>query len=208
LRRGIAESPASSYEKELKYVEDQMVRGNLEHTPEVEFDRKILEAVKQLVKTLKPGYKKWLFGKPRLGFLEISDIDRRTVTRMHNYVTEKALTFSFLQPELTENFSIVERFLLRNVLRELQAENFDTSMDLDQRLARQLGRIYGVNVIETGVITESPDFIDINLRMIETRRGRIIAVGAVKIEKNRLMREWLREMGEVGVWPEYYYVPQ
>jgi hypothetical protein len=65
-----------------------------------------------------------------------------------------------------------------------------------------------VNVIETGVITESPDFIDINLRMIETRRGRIIAVGAVKIEKNRLMREWLREMGEVGVWPEYYYVPQ
>ncbi len=181
-----------------------MIGGDLEHTVEVQFDQKILDAVKQMVDTLKPGYRKHFFGKHRLGFLEISDIARFNVTRMHNYITEKTLTFSFLQPVIADNFNIVERFLLNNVLRELHPENFDSHIVIDQRLARTLGRIYRVDVIETGVVTESRDFIDINLRMIETRRGRIIAVGSVKIEKTQLLREWLEEMGEVGVgWRDY-----
>ncbi|WP_207680573.1 hypothetical protein [Desulfonema magnum] len=203
--RDTMETPLNYYDKRnLSIVEKQMTEGDLEHTIEVQFDRKILDAVKQMTATLKPGYRRHFFGKHRLGFLEISDIDRRNVTRMHNYITEKALTFSFLQPVIADNFNIVERFLLGNVLRELHPENFDSHLVIDQRLARTLGRIYRVDVIETGVVTESRDFIDINLRMIETRRGRIIAVGSVKIEKTELLREWLREMGEVGTWRNYY----
>jgi len=186
--------------KNFRQIEDQMLQG---HTVEVQIDRKILEAVKQMVATLKPRYKTHLFSKHRLGFLEISDIDRKTVTMMHTYVTEKTLTFSYLQPEITENFNIVERFLIKDVRRELQLEASDSSDKIiDQRMARRLRR-YGVDVIETGVVTESSDFLDINLRMFETRRGRIIAVGSIKIEKTKPVRNWLEEM-EAGL-PDTYH---
>jgi hypothetical protein len=180
----------------LKQVEDEMVD---EQTFESHVDKKILQAVKQMVKTLKPEFKDYLLGKYKLGFLEVSDIDRQNVTMLHNYITEKTLTFSFLQPEIATNFSIVERFLLKNVTDELKLQNQGGLREeriIDQRLAQQLGRIYHLDVIETGVTTESSDFIDINLRMIETKRGRIVAVGSVKIEKTAPVRKWLEEMGK------------
>ncbi|MDM8522530.1 hypothetical protein QUF80_04090 [Desulfococcaceae bacterium HSG8] len=181
--------------QELENVEKEMTAG---HTAEVEFDRKVLEAVKQMASTLKPEYRYHRLKKHKVGFLEISDIDRQTVSVLHKYVTEKTLTFSFLQPVIADNFDIVERFLLRDILRELHIERFAYSRITDQKLARKLGQIYDIDIIETGVVTESIDFIDLNLRMIETQRGRIIAVGSVKIEKTRLMRKWFEKMIETG----------
>ncbi|OQY57958.1 MAG: hypothetical protein B6245_14360 [Desulfobacteraceae bacterium 4572_88] len=201
----LTEAPLSDSDKiRLQQVEAEMLRGN---TVETQFDQKIAAAVRQMAVTLRPEYRQHRLGKYKLGFLEISDIDRQRVTLMHNYVTEKALTFSFLQPVIAENFNIVERFLLKDVLRELHLENFANPRIIDQWLAKRLGRIYDLDFIETGVVTESPDFIDLNLRMIETRRGRIIAVGSVKIEKTLLMQNWMEhwlyEVDDVGVgWPE------
>lgn len=159
---------------------------------EVQIDKKILEAVRQLVATLKPEYKQYSFRKHRLGFMEISDIDGKKTSRLHKYISEKTLTFSFLQPAIAENVNIVERFLLKDVMAELKFQkNFNI---IDQRTAKRIGDIYGVDLIETGVITESSDFIDLNLRMVETRRGRIVAVGSVKIEKNDPVRQWFKKM--------------
>lgn len=186
--------------KRLQEVEREMIQG---YTLESLIDEKVLQAVKQMAKTLKPEFRDHLFGKYKLGFIEVSDMNRRTVTLMHNYVTEKTLTFSFLQPDIAQNFSMVERFLLRDVIDELQLQNMDDpERIIDQRLAVQLGKIYHLDVIETGVTTESPDFIDFNLRMIETKRGRIVAVGSVKIEKTEPVRRWMERMGQRGIgWP-------
>jgi len=157
---------------------------------EVQIDKKILGAVRQMVATLKPEYKQHSFKKHRLGFMEISDIEHRKPNRLHKYISEKTLTFSFLQPTIAENINIVERFLLKDVGTELKLEkNYNI---IDQRTAKRMGYIYGVDLIETGVITESTDFIDLNLRMIETRRGRIVAVGSFKIEKTDPTRQWLK----------------
>lgn len=183
----------------LQETERQMLQG---YTEEVEIDRKIAAAVKQMVATLKPEYRNRRFGKHKLGFLEISDIDRRTVKKFHNYVTEKTLTFSFLQPPIARNFDIVERFLLKDILRELDIQNIDSPTIIDQAMAKRLGKIYGLDIIETGVVTASSDFIDINLRMIETKRGRIIAVGSAKIDRMKVARKWLQEYGSIGTgWP-------
>ena len=191
------------YEADLRDVENQMLEG---HTFEVQFDKKLSDAVKRMVLTLKPEYRRSRLRKHRLGFLEISDINRNLVTKMHNYISEKTLTFSFLQPVIAEHFNIVERFLLKDVLREIRFESSAYAEAIDQHLARKLGKMYGVDVIETGVVSESYDFIDINLRMIETRRGRIIAVGSVKIEKTELIRRWLNELGSIPSdrLPRYY----
>ncbi|MGE0083776.1 MAG: hypothetical protein AB7S75_05085 [Desulfococcaceae bacterium] len=186
----------SSWDEEnLRQVEKEMLRG---YTFETLLDEKILQAVRQMTSTLKPEFKGFHLGKYKVGFLEISDIDRRTVTKFHNYITEKTLTFSFLQPDISRNLSIVERFLIKDILRELRFENQQRPTIVDQNLAQQLGRIYHLDIIETGVTTETADFIDLNLRMIETRRGRIIAVGSVKIEKTEPVRKWLGEGGSVG----------
>lgn len=186
----------SSWDEEnLRQVEKEMLRG---YTFETLLDEKILQAVRQMTSTLKPEFKGFHLGKYKVGFLEISDIDRRTVTKFHNYVTEKTLTFSFLQPDISRHLSIVERFLIKDILRELRFEHQQRPAIVDQRLAQQLGRIYHLDIIETGVTAETADFIDLNLRMIETRRGRIIAVGSVKIEKTEPVRKWLRESGSVG----------
>jgi hypothetical protein len=169
---------------------------------EVQMDKKILEAVRQMVATLKPEYKQYSFRKHRLGFMEISDIENRKPNRLHKYISEKALTFSFLQQTIAENINIVERFLLKDVMAELKLEkNYNI---IDQRTAKRLGDIYGVDLIETGVITESHDFIDLNLRMIETRRGRIVAVGSVKIEKTEPVRQWIKHMNNSGFDYEDY----
>lgn len=188
----------------LRKVEEQMLQG---YSPEVEIDRRISEAVRQMVATLRPEYKPEggrEFGRNfRVGFLEISDIDRRTVSRFHGYVTEKTLTFSFLQPDIAAHFDVVERFLLKDVLRELELQNMRNPRIIDSELAKYLGYLYGVDIIETGVITDGGDYMDLNLRMIETQRGRIVAVGSAKIEATPMVRQWLRQRldTEVG-WPE------
>ncbi len=195
--------PASLSEEDQKRLEEVEKEMFEDYTFENLVDEKILTAVKQLVKTLKPEYRGFHFGQYKLGFLEISDIDRKTVKKFHNYITEKTLTFSFLQPEIAKNFTIVERFLLGDILRELTLENLPRRQRvIDHALAKRMGKVYHLDVIETGVTTESEDFLDINLRMIETKRGRIIAVGSVKIEKTEPVRKWLKKMAEVGVgWP-------
>jgi non-canonical (house-cleaning) NTP pyrophosphatase len=189
--RGIRELPLEKADVEkLRQVETQMLQG---YSPEVEIDRRISEAVRQMVSTLRPEYKGARRGKYRLGFLEISDINRRTVTRFHHYVTEKALAFTYLQEDIARNFNIVEQFLLQDVFRETGIRDPRDPWAADAHLARHLGRLYDIDIIETGVATDGEDFVDINLRMIETRGGRVVAVGSAKIEITPMIREWLRE---------------
>jgi hypothetical protein len=186
--------------RQLRQVEEQMLQG---YSPEVEIDRRISEAVRQMVSTLRPEYKRHDREKHRMGFLEISDIDRRTVSRFHHYVTEKTLTFTFLQKDVAANFNIVERFLLKDVLEELRLQNIRNPGGIDGHLAIYLGQLYDIDIIETGVVTDGGDYVDVNLRMIETRRGRIVAVGSAKIEANRMVRTWLRQRVERAAgWPE------
>jgi hypothetical protein len=55
-----------------------------------------------------------------------------------------------------------------------------------------------VDLIETGVTTVSADFVDLNLRMVETENGRIVAVGSVKIPRTPTINRWLFDLRETG----------
>lgn len=195
--------PQTDYLRRLKQVEGQMIQG---HSVEAEVDKKILQAVRQLSATLhlrsdNYHWKKYRRKKYKLGFLEISDAYRTRVAMLHKYVTEKALTFTFLQPNIAKNFDIGERFLLQEIkkVRDEACVNVEECFypTIDLKLAKWLGERYNVDIIETGVITESPDFLDINLRLIETKGPRVIAVGSAKIEKTQLIEKWLCEIGTV-----------
>lgn len=186
-------SPAA--QKRLETIEAEMLVG---YTDAVELDRRINDAVRQMVATLRPEYRSHCLRKYRLGFLEVSDVDRRTITRLHNYITEKALTFSFLKIPIAENFNIVERFLLDTVIKELKLDMpqySDNPGKMEQAIARRLGELYGIDIIETGTVTDSDEYIDINLRMIETQWGQIVAVGSAKVKSSELTEEWLDKRG-------------
>jgi hypothetical protein len=192
-----------------------------------EVDRKIAEAVEQLGETLWPDYKDLDLGQRRwrLGFLEISDVDRRRVSRFHRYLTEKILTFSFLEPEIATTVSLVERFTVSDVWRDASPPPHEIERqfrfrrdDRDDRyrhrvrmeeeyrpyrvirpaLARRLGRRYEVDLIETGVTTVSDDFVDLSLRMVETKYGRIVAVASVKIPRTPDINRWLYGIKSTG----------
>ncbi len=199
--RPVTREPEFNYAEELERVKNQMTRG---HSVEAEVDKKILEAVEQLAATLEPEYKKeyrrrkYNLKKYKLGFIEMSDTYRRKVGMLHKYVTEKAVTFTFLQPNIVKNFNIGERFLLQEIMKSACINDRDCYYPtVDLTLAKWLGKNFDVDIVETGVITESPDFLDINLRLIETRSPRVIAVGSAKIEKTKLVEKWLCEIGTV-----------
>ncbi len=225
-RRAAAPDPSDipEYGLRLRKVHRQMLDESGERT---EVDRKIAEAVEQLGKTLWPDYKKTGFGRDRwrVGFLEVSDVGRRNVSRFHRYLTEKILTFSFLEPEITRSLALVERFTVNDVWRTASPPAHEIQRDFNLRrydrneryrrrvsseseyrpyrviapgLARRLGRRYDVDLIETGVTTVSADFVDVNLRMVETENGRIVAVGSVKIPRTPDVNRWLFDLRETG----------
>lgn len=231
VRRSAPPDPreTAEYGLQLQKVHRQMLDDSEERT---EVDRKIAEAVEQLGQTLWPAYKETgNGGRWRMGFLEISDVERRTVTRFHKYLTEKILTFSFLEPEITRRLALVERFTVSDVWRAATAPphridrefrfrrsdrsgRFDRTdrfrrrvsserdylpyRIIDSGLARRLGRRYDVDLIETGVATVSGDFIDVNLRMVETEYGRIVAVGSAKIPRTPTINRWLHDLKPSG----------
>ena len=177
-------------EEYWKTLEEQLQRSTQGENPENLVDRGIAEMVEMLGKTIFPEYKRE--GRVcKLGMLEFSDIDRTTVTKFDNYITEKMLTFSFMNRNLAEHFELIERFLLKNVIHELK---FETGTGyIDPETAQKLGRVYGINVLSSGVTTISPNIIDLNTRMVETERGRVIAVGTGKIARNEAVNSWLKQ---------------
>jgi hypothetical protein len=212
------------YGLRLRNVHRRMLDDSEDRT---EVDRKIAEAVEQLGATLWPDYKDLDLGQRRwrLGFLEISDGDRRRVTRFHRYLTEKILTFSFLEPEIATTVTLVERFTVNDVWRAASPPPYEIERrlryrqsDRDDRyrhrvrvedeyrpyrvirpaLARRLGRRYEVDLIETGVTTLSEDFVDLSLRMVETTYGRIVAVASVKIPRTAAINRWLYGVKSTG----------
>jgi len=163
----------------------EMVSGD---SPENYFDRKILELTEILADTLNPNYIKK--GKTyRMGFLEMSDLDRETVRRLDFYATEKFLTFAFMNEGLGSHFDLVERFLLENIVGELEFEQ--GSGYIDKQTAQRLGEIYGIDFIGQGIITLGPTSIDINSRIVETERGSVIAAGSVKIKNSPATEKWI-----------------
>ena len=212
------------YGLRLRKIHRRMLDESEERT---EVDRKIAEAVEQLGTTLWPSYKDLAIGQRRwrLGFLEISDVDRRRVSRLHRYLTEKILTFSFLEPQITATVALVERVTVSDVWRAASPPPYEIERrlgfrrsDRDDRyrhqvrmedeyrpyrvirpaLARRLGKRYDVDLIETGVTTVSEDFVDLSLRMVETRYGRIVAVASVKIPRTPTLNRWLYDLKSTG----------
>lgn len=91
----------------------------------------------------------------------------------------------------TGDLEVVERTLLDKVLEE---QRLGASGALDQRQAREVGRLLGVDAVVTGTFTPLADRkIEVHARVIDAQTARILGAASARVEK-----EWEEDLMPVG----------
>lgn len=114
---------------------------------------------------------------------------RKTV--LATYIPETLVTNLFQ----LGRYEIVERQLLDKVIDELKRQNSEGAFDPET--AAKVGQIAGVEAIVTGTITEFPDYIGINCRIIDTTTATVFGAAGTRFAKDENLRAMLK-----GVTPD------
>jgi TolB-like protein len=108
---------------------------------------------------------------------------RKTV--LATYIPETLVTNLFQ----LGRYEIVERQLLDKVIGELKKQNREGAFD--PKTAAKVGQIAGVEAIVTGTITEFPDYIGINCRIIDTTTASVFGAAGARFAKDANLRAML-----------------
>lgn len=114
--------------------------------------------------------------KRKLALLDFTKLDG-SVDNFGRYVSEQLITQMFL----TRKFEVIERRQLDKILSELKLNLSDL---INPENAKRLGKIYGVDAIATGSVTELAATLAVNSRLIETETGRVFAVASARFAKD------------------------
>lgn len=131
----------------------------------------IQDLVNQIIASLEQGQKR------KLAIMEFARLDGST-DNFGRYLSERLITSLFL----TRKFEVIERRQLDKILAELKLNLTDL---IDPENAKQLGRIYGVDAIASGSVTELAETLEANARLIETETGRVFAVAVTRFRKDK-----------------------
>lgn len=192
-----------------RQVEESFGRSSIER----EIDTSIYKLSENLGESLRPFYVNPICKNPnspeftpedqkkRMGFIELSDIDGKTVRALDHYVTEKLLTYCFASPEFSERFKFIERYQLSKILKELRLESNSL---FDPETAKRFGKLKGIDAFVTGTVTvgnphgassdgatRNPGYVDMNVRVINTETGSVVGVAAKKIRRSVVLNGWL-----------------
>jgi len=111
--------------------------------------------------------------RSRLAILDFTRLDG-SVDNLGRYIAERLTAGVFV----TQRFEVVERRQLDKIVREL---GLNVSGLIDPAHAKQLGRLYGVDAIASGSISELAGRIEINARLMETETGRVLSAAVVRV---------------------------
>jgi len=122
--------------------------------------------------------------RTKIAVLDFSDLQGKT-TNFGKYLSEELITRLFM----TGKFEVIERRLLNKVLEE---HELASSGIFDINSVQKLGKILGVNAIVAGSITDLGHSVKINARLIGTETGKLFAVAAVNIPKNKELQSLMK----------------
>lgn len=114
--------------------------------------------------------------KTAIAVVEFSDL-QGNVTDFGRFLSEELITKLYQ----TKRFIVVERQMLNKIITE---QKLSLTGIVDQASARQLGKLYGVDAIVSGTITDLSQTLRINTRLISTATGEIFAVASTDIYKD------------------------
>ena len=93
------------------------------------------------------------------------------------YLAERLITSMFL----TRRFEVIERRQLDKILAELK---LNLSGVVDPRNAQQPGRVYGVDALASGSVSELAACVEDNAQLIETETRHVFAVASTQFTKD------------------------
>jgi TolB-like protein len=111
--------------------------------------------------------------KLKIAVMELSDINGN-VNNAGKFLAEELIMPLFL----TKKFIVIERNLLNKILKE---HSLQLTGLIDATTVKKLGMVLGVDAICSGTMAQVGDGYKINLRLISTETGMIIAAASNKI---------------------------
>jgi TolB-like protein len=126
--------------------------------------------------------------KTKIAVIEFSDLEGNRIN-LGKYTSEELTTKLFQ----SRKFNVIERSMMEKVYKEQQ---LSISGIIDEKSARQLGKILGVDAICSGTITDLGKTVKINARLISTETGSLFSVASVEIEKDDKVDTLMATAGE------------
>lgn len=111
--------------------------------------------------------------KHKIAVIAFSNLDGRS-TEFGGFVSEELIT----RLVKTRRVDVVERQLLDKILMEQKLSAIGI---IDEKTAKKIGNILGVDAICSGTITDLGDTLKINARLISTETGAIFAVASTEM---------------------------
>ena len=114
--------------------------------------------------------------KQKIAVSEFIDLNG-DVTNFGKFLSEELITQLFL----SKKFDVIERQLLNKILNE---HKINLSGVIDDKTAKKVGKVLGVDSICTGTVSDLGKSLKVNARLISTETGAVFAVASTEIAKN------------------------
>jgi TolB-like protein len=122
--------------------------------------------------------------KRKVAVLEFNMIDGRN-TKLGVYLADKLVNDLFIYQN---KFDVVDRFHLKEIMKEYQ---FGIAGLQDPNTVQKIGKIIGADAVVTGIMTDLGETVDVNIRMLDTERIKVLAVANTYLKKNATILDLL-----------------
>jgi TolB-like protein len=124
--------------------------------------------------------------KHKIAVIEFSNMDGK-ITEFGSFIAEELITRLFKSPK----FNVIERQLLNKIIEE---HRLNVSGLVDEKTAKKIGAILGVDAICSGTVTDLGKSVKINARLISTETGSIFAVASSEITKDESIKRLMSKI--------------
>ena len=133
-------------------------------------------------------------GKKRVAVVDFTDL-KGNITELGRFIAEE------LSVNLTRNssrYEVIDRAHLKSIMTE---HRFAASGLVDPKTIKEIGKIAGVDLLVTGLLTPFGDSIRISCKILSTRTAKVLGARKVDIAKTRSIGNMLAQGIEQGVEP-------
>lgn len=139
-------------------------------------------------------------GKKRVAVVDFTDL-QGNITQLGRFISEE------ISVNLTRNsskYEVIDRGHLKAIMTE---HKFAASGLVDPHTIKEIGKIAGVDLIITGLLTPFGDSIRISCKILSTKTAKVLGARKVDIAKTRSIENMLAQSIESGAEPVSKPVP-
>jgi TolB-like protein len=128
-----------------------------------------------------------------IAIIELENIGKRARNNELGKIVSEMLTTNIVQ---SGNFDVVEREQLSKVLKELKLNQIGL---VDANSAKMVGKMLAADTILCGSVSEVGHFFDINVRLIDVEKAKIINAAVIEIKQGDFLNSIPVVRGELKI---------